>query len=132
MLACVPILCGPLVAQEVKITEDSQECIDCHSLFQPGVVGSWQKSRHARVTPLETMTEAWTAGLASGPNQDSSPFDEDVERRWANIWLIHANTIRFASAMGCGGDYGVFADGRYELNKAVVDLLSRLEQATKR
>jgi len=24
--------------------------------------------------------------------------------------------------MGCGGDYGVFADGRYELNKAVMDL----------
>jgi hypothetical protein len=24
--------------------------------------------------------------------------------------------------MGCGGDYGVFADGRYELNKAIVDL----------
>jgi hypothetical protein len=29
--------------------------------------------------------------------------------------------------MGCGGDYGVFADGRYELNKAVMDLHDWLE-----
>jgi hypothetical protein len=84
------------------------------------------------LTATRFMSEAWSAGLASGLDRGSSPFDEDVERRWADIWLIHANTIRFASAMGCGGDYGVFADGRYELNKAVMDLLSRLEQEKKR
>jgi hypothetical protein len=38
-----------------------------------------------------------------------------------------ANTIRFASAMGGGGDYGVFANGRYELNKATMDLQDWLE-----
>jgi hypothetical protein len=29
--------------------------------------------------------------------------------------------------MGCGGDYGVFADGRYELNKAVMDMQDWLD-----
>jgi hypothetical protein len=73
------------------------------------------------------MKEVWAAGLAKGLDQKASPFDEGIERRWADSWLIYANTIRFSSAMGCGGDYGVFADGRYELNKAFMDLHDWLE-----
>jgi hypothetical protein len=29
--------------------------------------------------------------------------------------------------MGCGGDYGVFADGRYQLNQAIMALHDWLE-----
>jgi hypothetical protein len=112
-------------------------CSSCHGTSW--VRGQWDRFENTLAETNEKtliatrfLSEAWTAGLASGLDRDSSPFDEDVERRWANIWLIHANTIRFASAMGCGGDYGVFADGRYELNKAIVDLLSRLEQEKER
>jgi len=35
-----------------------------------------------------------------------------------DTWQFHANTIRFASAMGGGGDYGVYAGGRYQLTQA--------------
>ncbi len=112
-------------------------CSSCHGTSW--VRGQWTRfentlaeTNEKTLTATRLMSEAWSAGLASGLDRDSSPFDEDIERRWANIWLIHANTIRFASAMGCGGDYGVFADGRYELNRAVMDLLSRLEQEKKR
>jgi hypothetical protein len=79
------------------------------------------------LTATQIMTDIWAAGLASGLKQNASPFDEVIERRWADTWLIYANTIRFASAMGGGGDYGVFADGRYELNKATMDLHDWLE-----
>jgi hypothetical protein len=79
------------------------------------------------LTATQIMTDIWAAGLASGLKQNASPFDEAIERRWADTWLIYANTIRFASAMGGGGDYGVFADGRYELNKATMDLQDWLE-----
>jgi hypothetical protein len=78
-------------------------------------------------TATQVMTDIWAAGYARGTAQNASPFDEAIERRWADIWLIYANTTRFASAMGCGGDYGVFADGRYELNKAVMDMQDWLE-----
>jgi hypothetical protein len=107
-------------------------CLSCHGT-------SWVREHWARFentlaetndktrTATRLVEEAWAAGLASGLGQRSSPFDEAIERQWADVWLVHANTIRFASAMGCGGDYGVFADGRYELNRAITDLVDWLE-----
>jgi hypothetical protein len=107
-------------------------CLSCHATSW--VNGQWARFENAiRETNAKTLEatriiqEVWAAGLASGPDRKASAFDEGVERRWADTWLIYANTIRFASAMGCGGDYGVFADGRYEMNKAVMDLHDWLE-----
>jgi len=51
-----------------------------------------------------------------------TPFDEAIERKRSDTWLIYGNHIRFASAMGCGGDYGVFAKGRYDLSKTFMEL----------
>jgi hypothetical protein len=107
-------------------------CLNCHG--SSWVDGQWARFENTiRETNTKTRTatrimqEAWAAGLARGFEQKSSPFDEAIERRWADSWLIYANTVRFSSAMGCGGDYGVFADGRYELNKAIMDLHDWLE-----
>jgi cytochrome c553 len=107
-------------------------CLNCHGTSW--VNGQWSRFENTiRETNAKTLDatrmikEVWASGLAQGLSQNASLFDEAVERRWADIWLIHANTIRFSSAMGCGGDYGVFAEGRYELNKAVMDLHDWLE-----
>jgi len=45
-----------------------------------------------------------------------------IEKRWTDTWQFHANTIRFASAMGGGGDYGVYADGNYQLAQALLEM----------
>ncbi len=107
-------------------------CLSCHATSW--VDGHWARFESTiRETNAKTLnatrilSDIWAAGYAVGPAKGGSPFDEAVERRWADTWLIYANTVRFASAMGGGGDYGVFADGRYELNKAVVDLHEWLE-----
>ena len=50
-----------------------------------------------------------------------------MEKKWSDIWLFFANTTRFASAMGGGGDYGVFADGRYHLNERILALKDWLD-----
>ena len=57
-----------------------------------------------------------------GPPQKQSPFDDALERSWMDGWLFYANTIRFSSAMGGGGDYSTFADGRYQLNSSLLRL----------
>jgi len=49
-------------------------------------------------------------------------FDEYIERRWSDVWLLYGNNIRFVSAMAGGGDYGVFEDGRYHLTRAIMDM----------
>jgi hypothetical protein len=107
-------------------------CLSCHGTSW--VNGQWGRLentiRETNAKTLEAtriMQDVWAAGLAAGPDRKASPFDEGIERRWADTWLIYANTIRFSSAMGCGGDYGVFSDGRYELNKAIMDLHDWLE-----
>ncbi len=34
-------------SEEIKLSAQSQECIDCHSSVTPGIVGDWKKSLHS-------------------------------------------------------------------------------------
>ena len=73
------------------------------------------------------MTDIWKAGLAKGLSAEANPFDEFPERIWSDNWLFYANTVRFASAMAGGGDYGVFAGGRYALSGNIAELVDWLK-----
>lgn len=118
--------------QQAAHTETMQAtCRACHG--QSWIDGHWRRYENTIVqtnasTRLLTsmMEEAWTTGLASGIEQGGNPFDEAIERQWSDAWLFYANTVRFASAMAGGGDYGVFADGRYHLSRAVAEMHERL------
>lgn len=106
-------------------------CGACHSR-------QWAEGHFARleraVETTNAMTlsatrlllSAWEKGLAQGPAQGASPFDEAVERKWVRQWLFYANSIRFASAMG-GADYGVFANGRFYLAENLREMADWLE-----
>ncbi|MFO8083350.1 MAG: multiheme c-type cytochrome [Desulfobacterales bacterium] len=99
-------------------------CLSCHA-------ENWVESHWARYentiketndktrTATQLMLQIWDAGYAKGPSLGKSPWDEAVEKKWADVWLFFSNTTRFASAMGGGGDYGVFADGRYHINDRI-------------
>ena len=65
------------------------------------------------------MRDIRQKGLA---DLNAHPFDEAIEKKWTDAWQFYANTIRFVSAMGCGGDYGVYADGRYHLTQALLEI----------
>lgn len=69
-------------------------------------------------TATQVMQRIWKDGLAD----PAHPFDESVERRWSDAWLFYANATRFSASMAGGGDYGVFADGRYQLSQTIIDL----------
>jgi len=45
--------CAP--AAEVKVSEATQACIECHTVIHPGIVQDWQKSRHSQVTPRQAL-----------------------------------------------------------------------------
>jgi hypothetical protein len=99
-------------------------CLNCHD--SSWVKGQWLrlentiKETNANVLlATKIMDEIWRDGYA---DQKNNPFDDAVEKKWTDIWQFYANTIRFASAMGCGGDYGVYADGRYKLSQALMEL----------
>ncbi len=97
-------------------------CKNCHS-------GSWvnahwdqfektiEDTNNDVLTATKIMREIWHKGYAQGLEKGKNPFDESIERMWCDSWLFYANTVRFASAMCGGGDYVVFADGRYQLSR---------------
>ena len=107
-------------------------CNGCHS-------SSWVDNHFAQLenTIKETnamtvvgtnlLTQAWAKGYALGLPQKSNIFDESIERDWTSLWLFYANSIRFSSAMGGGGDYGVFANGRYQMTDMIIKMKDQLK-----
>ncbi|CAB5087596.1 Hydroxylamine oxidoreductase (Fragment) [Olavius algarvensis associated proteobacterium Delta 3] len=102
-------------------------CMNCHDTSW--VSGFWRRfentirtTNEATRTATMLMTEAWNQGYAKGLSAKENPFDEFIEKLWSDNWLFYANTVRFSSAMGGGGDYGVFADGRYHLSRNLTEM----------
>jgi len=107
-------------------------CLGCHD--RSWVDGHWSRLENtirqtnaATLAATRIMQEVWKLGYASGLGTGGNPFDEHVEKTWCDNWLFYANSVRFASAMGCGGDYGVFAHGRYHLSANIQELKDWLE-----
>jgi hypothetical protein len=107
-------------------------CATCHS--QDWIEGHFLRLKNTIVRTnqitleaTKIMTDIWEGGYETGLPQAASIFDEQAERMWTSVWLFYANSTRFASAMAGGGDYGVFADGRYQ----TTEQLYRLDAALK-
>ncbi len=102
-------------------------CLTCHST-------SWVTAHFARLddtiaasnarvrTATQLMETIWQKGYVQGAANGGSLFDDYIERRWCDAWLLHANSVRFVSAMAGGGDYGVFENGRYQLSRAIMEI----------
>jgi hydroxylamine dehydrogenase len=84
-----------------------------------------QKTNDITVQGTRILSQMWDEGFAEGLPQKANIFDEEVERMWVDIWLFYANSTRFASAMAGGGDYGVFAKGRYQTTEQLYRLLEQ-------
>jgi len=118
--------------ERTAATQEMQaSCRQCHG--QSWVDGHWsrflntiEQTNSATLAGTQLIQEIWKRGLAAGPGK-GNPFDEFCEKLWSDTWLFYANSIRYASAMAGGGDYGVFADGRYHLMKSVRSLDDWLE-----
>jgi hypothetical protein len=108
-------------------------CFTCHD--SAWVKGHWQRFENTirktngdiRATTA-IMQEFWQAGYADMVN---NPFDEAIEKKWTDAWQFYANAIRFASAMGGGGDYGVYADGHYQLSQTILEMNDQLKLCQK-
>ncbi|MGD9015916.1 MAG: multiheme c-type cytochrome [Desulfobacterales bacterium] len=128
-------------ATDYLITAEEQEertavmqavCLKCHdSSWVTGHFERYHNTIEASNQSIRAATDlmqiGWKDGLAKGFDQGESPFDESLERLWSDTWLFYGNTVRFASAMAGGGDYGVFANGRYQLSSSVIELKHRID-----
>ncbi len=119
-----------ITKEEQKRRNDRMQkiCLTCHS-------SGWVKRHFKRLdntiqstnaltlSATKIMSKIWEKGLADQGNM----FDEEPERLWTSLWLFYNNSTRFASAMAGGGDYGVFANGRYQGTEQLFRLKSWLE-----
>lgn len=111
-------------------------CLSCHA--QSWVDGHWSRfvntiesTNSATFSATRIMQDVWNRGLATNHAKGGNPFDETIEKLWTDTWLLYANTIRFSSAMGGGGDYGVFDDGRYQMKKSIQQMKEWAENRKK-
>ena len=102
-------------------------CLNCHDTSW--VQGYFKRldntiatSNQSVQTATRLMLSIWDKGYAQDLAAGGSIFDEYIERRWSDAWLLYANNVRFVSAMAGGGDYGVFEDGRYHLTKTLMEM----------
>ena len=107
-------------------------CLSCHA--QSWVKGHWERFENtiketnaATLSATHIMKAIWKSEYAQGLAKGGSPFDEFIEKKWCDGWLFYANSIRFASAMAGGGDYGVFAQGRYHLSRNIQEMADWLK-----
>jgi hypothetical protein len=113
--------------QQLRNTRMKAVCSSCHS-------SEWSEEHFRRLDntiartnditheATKILMDIWERGYARGLPQGANIFDEEAERMWTSIWLFYANSTRFASAMAGGGDYGVFADGRYQTTEQLYRL----------
>jgi len=113
-------------AKEMEVRRKAMQaaCLNCHD--SSWVTGQWKRFENTIqqtstdvLIATDIMNEIWHLGFA---DLKTNPFDEAIEKKWTDTWQLYGNTIRFASAMGYGGDYGVYADGRYQLTQALLEL----------
>lgn len=95
----------------------SRVCTGCHSSSTP--IGHFARfNETVRETDLmvraatDLMNLAWNTGQANPANL----FDEEIEGKWVDQWLIYANSARLGSAM-MGPDYVGFEQGWHYMNR---------------
>jgi len=118
--------------QETRSARMKKICASCHHTtwidhhFER-LDHTIETSNAATLEATKILMEFWENGFASGLPQGENIFDEAIERSWTSVWLFYANSTRFASAMAGGGDYGVFANGRYQTTEQLYKMMEMLK-----
>jgi hydroxylamine dehydrogenase len=103
----------------------SQQWTDNHFVRLDNTI---KQTNDITLQATNVLVDIWKSVKVKGLPQGESIFDDEAERIWTNIWLFHTNSTRFASAMAGGGDYGVFADGRYQTTEQLIKLVTKLKE----
>jgi len=128
-----PVVKYLITAQEQEKRRKAMEkvCLSCH--HEGWVNEQWTRfEKTIRTTNESTLAatrvilDAWDNGIAKGLADHDSIFNEAIEKKWVEHWLFYANSTRFASAMA-GADYGVFANGRWYMNKNIQEMIEWME-----
>jgi hypothetical protein len=104
--------------QEKRLAVMENICKGCHCT--DWVNGHFSKLENTiretdemTLAATKLMLSAWEKGI----QDNSNPFDEEIEQMWIKQWLFYTNSIRYASAMTGAPDYTAFKNGWWYLNE---------------
>jgi len=80
---------------EQRISEATQECLNCHATLNPGIFSSWKNSRHAGVTLEEALKLVGADRKVSSENisEDAKKFVVGCAECHTLQSKIHADTF---------------------------------------
>ncbi|MFO7713654.1 multiheme c-type cytochrome [Desulfosarcina sp.] len=106
MVSLVLLTGGTAFGDAAPVSSATQECLDCHAIYHPGIVADWQKSRHAMTSPKTAMTVQGLQRRMSG-SQVPDPLLEN------SVGCAECHTLR-------GGDHAdTFAHNGYDIHVVV-------------
>jgi len=110
-------------------------CYSCHGTdwvagHFKGIEDAIKETNAMTLAATQLLGEAWKKGAAKGLEQKDSIFNEAIEKKWVEQWLFYCNSTRYAAAMA-GADYGVFANGRWQMSRNLQEIADLLELKTK-
>ncbi len=105
--------------QTEKMNRMSSVCKSCHSTSyvndQLSKIDNVNKETDKMVAAATNlMTDVWKTKLEDNTN----PFDEQIELLWQRQWLFYANSVRYGTAM-MGPDYAAFKNGWWEMSQTL-------------
>ena len=63
-------LSGPDDKAEAPMSEQTEECLECHDVYTPGIVQDWRTSKHSLAVPAESLEKP---GLERAVSSQSVP-----------------------------------------------------------
>lgn len=105
--------------QEIRKDKMANVCKACHGTsytnLQISKIDAVNKEADQMVkAATDIMLDVWDKGI----EDNSNPFDEQIEILWQRQWLFYANSVRYGTAM-MGPDYSAFKNGWWELSQTL-------------
>jgi len=117
--------------QTDRMNKMSSVCKSCHSTSyvnaQLNKIDEVNKEADKMVAAATNlMTDVWQNKLEDNTN----PFDEQIELLWQRQWLFYANSVRYGTAM-MGPDYAAFKNGWWEMSQTLQRMKDLKEMKSK-
>ncbi len=63
---------------EAPVSEQTEECLECHQVYTPGIVEDWRTSEHSRMTPAESLKKPDLEKKVSNPKMPKELLEVTV------------------------------------------------------
>jgi len=77
-------------AETLSISEETEECLECHSVYTPGIVEDWLTSRHAMTTPEMAIQKPALKRRISVEQTFLSDIEESLRNVVVGCYECHA------------------------------------------